>query len=73
MTNINICFPSDPMSPREVDPDYLDDAQAFSNLGVGVLVWPMDEPHVKIRAAKGFASTEHAPVIWRGWMLTSNQ
>lgn len=72
MADINICFPSDPMSPREVDPDYLADAQGFAELGAGILVWPMDEPGAKVRPAKGFSVKDDAPVAWRGWMLDSN-
>ena len=73
MANINFCFPSDPMSPREVDPEYAADAKAFAELGAGVLVWPMDEPGARVTPAKGFAQTEGAPVAWRGWMLDSDR
>lgn len=59
------------MSPREVDPEYASDARAFSELGAGVLVWPMDEPGARVTPAKGFAHIEGAPVAWRGWMLDS--
>lgn len=73
MPETNICFPSDPMFPREVDPDYLWDAHAFSTLGAGVLVWSMDEPGAKVRAALSFASHDNAPVAWRGWMLSGQR
>lgn len=69
MPDINICFPSDPMSPRSVDPEYVDDAKAFAALGAGILVWPMDEPGARATPAKGFSNHEDAPVAWRGWML----
>ena len=71
MTAINVCFPSDPLSSRSVDPDYIEDARAFAQLGAGVLVWSMDEPHLKTREAKGFTWHEGAPAVWRGWMLDS--
>lgn len=61
------------MSPREVDPDYLQDAHAFAALGAGVLVWSMDEPRSAVCAAKGFSSYNDAPVVWRGWMLDSTK
>ena len=73
MASINICFPSNPASPREVDPEYLADAQTFYNLGAGILVWPMDEPGARVTNAKGFSQIEDAPVAWRGWMLDSKQ
>ena len=75
MANINICFPSDPMSPRKVDPEYFLDAQAFSKLGAGILVWPMDEPSARVKPAQGFDSLDNdtAPVAWRGWMLDSHE
>ena len=69
MSDINICFPSDPLSPREVDPEYTEDAKAFASLGAGILVWPMDEPGARVKPAKGFAVHEDAAVAWRGWML----
>lgn len=69
MRDTNICFPSDPVSPREVDHEYAEDAKAFAKLGAGILVWPMDEPGARVQAAKGFTAHADAPVAWRGWML----
>lgn len=61
------------MSSRQVDSEYLLDAQEFSNLGAGILVWPMDEPGAKVIPAKGFAVVDAASVAWRGWMLDSEK
>ena len=66
-----VCFPSNPLSSRNVDPDYVEDANAFAQIGAGILTWSMDEPHLKTREARGFTWHEGAPVVWRGWMLDS--
>ena len=67
---MNICFPCDPLYPTRVDSEFIDDAHAFAQLGLGISVWSMDEPNTPVRGTKHYPHHEGAPNAWRGWMLS---
>lgn len=70
----NILFPSSPMSPRKVEPDYADEHAAA--VAAGFTVGFMDHSLVtsgETERAVRFARDLAGPTIYRGWMLKPSE
>jgi hypothetical protein len=70
----NVLFPSSPMSPREVEPDYADERAAA--VAAGFTIGFMDHSLVtscETERAVRFARDLSGPTIYRGWMLKPSE
>lgn len=64
-----IAYPSDPFNPKEVDPDFLEEAKCFAANGFPIIRLSEELKPLNPQILK----TSTNPVLYRGWMLSPKQ
>lgn len=71
---MNVLFPSSPLAPREVDPDFADQAEAAQDAGFGTFLVSFEDLQqgVPDRATRN-VPPDSGPSLYRGWMLKPHE